>query len=548
MTERPTQAPSEVRLALTRVCLRSGSVLLPARARGALPADGRLEAYDPDGQEAWDLEIEAGRLHGLGPFLERHGLAVNDEVLLRARPDGHVVVSARPRARSASRDAHAVRRAVESLLAGGAPRTTDELREDHGLAHDAPLEAALGREPLLERRYGRWSLVGAGESGSPLGTSYGRSEYGRSEYGRSDASGGPTGPAGRGQSGRSQAGSDRTGSGRTGSNRTGRDPRGSDPGPHGPGPSGDAPSPTRGRGLDADAPGASDPSHDADLPTEGASPEALARARDLFASLGYRVASGGGGTLRLEARLGRTRTRILARVLDAGARPDWSALLQAVRGEGADRLALVGDVRDLTRLERPARGARATLWSWDGLRRVRDLAKTVPIGPTDLASCFDDAGLHAAGLVRFEARIEQRLEEQGTFAAVAERLAELRAPIVFTVDDLVTDAALSRESIVSELDRMAAPPLQWTERRGPGEFALRQNVADGLVRLETFARSLRERLPDPTRPRVRGADGPGQDELLGAEDLVASGPAAAGTATTGAEPDDGLSDDEGGSR
>jgi len=485
VSERPATPPNEVRLALTRVCLRTGSVLLPVRARGALPADGRIEAFDPEGQEAWDLEIEAGRLHGLGPFLQRHGLAVNDEVVLRARPDGHVVVSARPRARSASRDARAVRRAVESLLAGGAPRTTDELREDHGLADDAPLEVALSREPLLERRYGRWSVVGSDERGGPLGHS----------HTRTDAS-----------------------------------PHPSARGPSENAPSASAPSPrprsvSHERSADADAEQADERFPEADAPTERASPEALASAREAFAALGYAVASGGGGTLRLEARLGRTRTRILARVLDAGTRPDWSALLHAVRSEGADRLALVGDVRDLTRLERPARGARATLWSWHGLRRVRELALSVPIGPTDLAPCFDEGGLHGAGLERFEARIERRLAEQGTFAAVAERLAELRAPSVFTVDDLVTDASLPRETIVTELDRMAAPPLQWTERRGPGEFALRQSVADALVRLEAFARSLRERLPDPTRPRVRGADGPGHDELLGADDLVASGAA-----------------------
>ena len=490
MSERPGTSPSEVRLALTRVCLRSGSVLLPARARGALPADGRIEAFDPEGQEAWDLEIEAGRLHGLSPFLERHGLAVNDEVVLRARPDGHVVVSARPRARSASRDARAVRRAVESLLNGGPPRTTDELREDHGLADDAPLEAALSREPLLERRYGRWSVVGSEERGGPLGAARARSDASQRPSARDRSASDPPGAASPGDVER--------------------------PG---------APSRPRRSSADADDEQAGDPLQDSDVASERASPEALASAREAFAALGYGVASGGGGTLRLEARLGRTRTRILARVLDAGTRPDWSALLHAVRSEGADRLALVGDVRDLTRLERPARGARATLWSWHGLRRVRELAQTVPIGPTDLAPCFDEGGLHGAGLERFEARIEERLAEQGTFAAVAERLAELRAPSVFTVDDLVTDASLPREAIVTELDRMAAPPLQWTERRGPGEFALRQSVADALVRLEAFARSLRERLPDPTRPRVRGADGPSHDELLGADDLVASAPA-----------------------
>ena len=486
MSEQPGTSPNEVRLALTRVCLRSGSVLLPARARGALPGDGRIEAYDPEGQEAWDLEIESGRLHGLGPFLERHGLHVNDEVVLRARPDGHVVVSARPRARSATRDARAVRRAVDELLAGGPPRTTDELREDHGLADDAPLEAALSREPLLERRYGRWSVVGSEGSGGPLGASHARSDTAQRPSARSPSSDESSANV----------------------------------------PSPPAPSVSSQRPANAGERHAHDRSQEADLRTERASPEALASAREAFGALGYGVASGEGGTLRLDARLGRTRTRIVVRVVDAGTRPDWSALLQAVRSEGADRLALVGDVRDLTRLERPARGARATLWSWHGLRRVRELALTVPIGPTDLAPCFDEGGLHGPGLERFEARIERRLAEQGTFASVAERLAELRAPCVFTVDDLTNDASLSREAIVTELDRMAAPPLQWTERRGPGEFALRQSVADALVRLEAFARSLRARLPDPVRPRVRGVDdGPGHEELLGAEDLVASGAA-----------------------
>jgi hypothetical protein len=214
------------------------------------------------------------------------------------------------------------------------------------------------------------------------------------------------------------------------------------------------------------------------------------------------------------------RQTVLARVLDAGDRPDWNALLQAVRAEPADHLALVGDVRDLTRLERPARGARATLWSWDGLERARTLAETVPIGPLDLAPAFEDVGLHGVGIERFEARIDARLQEQAAFSAVAERLAALRAPAVFTVDDLRSDERLPRETIVAELERMAGPPLQWTERRGPGTFALRQDIGQALQRLASFARSLAPRLPDPTRPRVRGDEGtPDTPDLLGIDEL-----------------------------
>lgn len=449
-------APPEVRIALTRVCLRHGASLLPLRARGVLP-DGEFDAYDPEGQQTFTLELAEGRLHGLAPFFAHHDLAVNDELALRPRPDGHVVLLARPRARSAARDGRAVRRAVQSLLDGGPARTLEELRGDHGLAADAPLETALSREPLLERRGGRWGLIG------------GHHEAEAGWFGGSAAADDP--PAAR---------------------------------------------------TDAEAPAREADDATTDVPSDGASPEALNRARDAFTALGYQVAAGRGGTLRLTANLGRMRETVLARVLDEGDRPDWNALLQAVRSEPADHLALVGDVRDLTRLERPARGARATLWSWDGLQRARTLAQTVPIGPLDLAPAFEDAGLHGVGIERFEARIDARLQEQAGFSAVAERLAELRAPAVFTVDDLRTDERLPRETIVAELERMAGPPLQWTERRGPGTFALRQDVGQALARLAAFARSLAQRLPDPTRPRVRGGEGapaPDAPDLLGIEEL-----------------------------
>lgn len=471
--------PTEIRLALTRVCLRTGSVLLPGRARSALPEQGPLEAYDPEGQDAWELELEGGRLHGLGPFLERHGLAVNDEVLLRVRPDGHVVLRAQPRARSATKDAAAVRRAVAALTAGGPPMSLEELREEHGLAADLPLEPALEREPLLERRHGRWGLVGASDATPRFGAP-------STDEGARRTPEGTTTPGGTSGSPPTPAAARH---------------RGSRPGAT------EEPAATREEPV---------------VPSDAAAPETLARARAAFETLGYRVAAGRGGTLTLDVHLGRVRHRILVRVLDEGAEPDWTALLRAVRAEGVDKLALVGDVRDLTRLERPARGARASLFSWDGLHRVAELARTVPIGPVDLAPSFDEDGLHGTGLRRFEARIEQRLREQGRFSLVVERLAGLRAPAVFSIDDIAIDAELSRESILEELERMSGPPLQWIERRGPGEFALRQSVPEALAALEAFARSLRERCPDPMRPRVRGSSlGEG---LLGEEDLGSAMP------------------------
>lgn len=91
---------------------------------------------------------------------------------------------------------------------------------------------------------------------------------------------------------------------------------------------------------------------------EVSSPEVLARAREAFDALGYEVSAAGEGTLALGAPMGRSRQLALVRVLREGERPDWGDLIRAGRERGADALAVLGDVRDLHPLERPARGRR----------------------------------------------------------------------------------------------------------------------------------------------------------------------------------------------
>lgn len=458
MAETASDVAPEVRVSLTRVCLRSGEVAIPHRAREAFEEAGTLRARDVEEDQEHELEVtDNGRLAGLKPFMERRELAVNDVIVLRAGRDGSYVLTARTHPRSSRRDARAVRRAVASLLEGGPRRSIEELREDFGLAEDAPLRAALEREPALERRAGRWGLAEpAGEDGSH-GTA--RREHVRETL------------------------------------RSGPDPRRAS--------------------LNSVREG------------EVSSPEVLARARDAFDALGYEVGAGGEGTLALEARLGRHRQRALVRVLREGERPDWGDLIRTAREREADAVAVLGDVRDLHPLERPARGAQATLWSWEGLMRAQALAETVPIGPIDLAPAFEQDGLYGAGLERFEGRVEDRVQARGLFSDVVARLATLRAPTSFTLGDLEDEGSASREDLLAVVERLIAPPFQWIERLGPGEFALRQPVTEGLGHLARYASSLARELPDATRPRVRGLDvddGSGEaPDLLGSEELAAAG-------------------------
>ena len=391
----------QVRIALTRVCLRSGSVLVPQRARDRIPAEGELLGWDADADEVHELRYQDGRIAGLGPFFAARSLHVNDALLLRPRPDGHLVLAAHARGATARANAAPVRYA------------------------DAP--GSTGHRD--ERVLGGSERTGSQRSGGDDGRT--ASREGASETGAPDA----------------------------------------EPAPE---------------------------------VRDGASPESLARARRAFAELGFDVTVGRGGTLRIEGGHGRSRVRALVRVLDEGTAPDWSALLQAVRDGPTERLALVGAANDLTALERPARGARATLWSWDGLARAKRATERVPVGPLDLADAFDEGGLHAHGIERFEARIGERLSAQEAFATVATRLAALHAPTVVRVEDLALDDLLGREVAARELERTAEPPLQWTRRVAPGEYALLYDVATGLTRLSTFADGLLRDLPDPVRPRVQG--------------------------------------------
>ncbi len=157
-----------VRLTLTRVCVRTGRVRLPARARAALPA-GTLEVHDDATGETWTLRIEGGVVDGLGPFLTRHGAIVNDEVIVHAPTAGPATLALRRSGAGGAHGERALRRAVQALVEGAPPQSVEELRDAYGLPADAPLEAALAAAPDLERRAGRWGRVGAPRVTDPLG-------------------------------------------------------------------------------------------------------------------------------------------------------------------------------------------------------------------------------------------------------------------------------------------------------------------------------------------------------------------------------------------
>ncbi len=251
-------------------------------------------------------------------------------------------------------------------------------------------------------------------------------------------------------------------------------------------------------------------------------PAKTKRAREVFASFGYRVEGLAHGQLMLHADLGRRNHKVLLHVLPDGERLDWAALLARRRESSASYLAVLGDHRDLHRLTAPADLARATLWSWAGLERVQELSNTMILSPVDLEPHFERDGVFEYGLERFERSIAKRVQEKGVLSAVLTRLAGLRAPAVFVIEDLVGDADVSRDQIVRMLERLAEAPFHLISKVDSGEFCLRYRVPDALDQLAEYATSLRARLPDRHRERIRGlSDEDLMDTLdpIGADDV-----------------------------
>ncbi len=229
------------------------------------------------------------------------------------------------------------------------------------------------------------------------------------------------------------------------------------------------------------------------------------RARTVLEAFGFRIEPRSFMQLLAHADLGRRKYSVLVQLLADGARLDWTQLLARKRELKATHLAVFGAHQDLLRLQAPARQAKATLWSWQGLERALDLVAAVPVSPFDLELHFARDGLFEEGLRRFERMVEKRVDARGDFSTVLQRLASLRAPSVFLLEDVIVDTDLTREQALGVLNVLAEAPFNLVSRVDNGEFCVRQSVQENLVQLSRYALSLTERLPVRRTEQLRGS-------------------------------------------
>jgi hypothetical protein len=504
---------NEFRYSLTRICLRTGQLSLSRRLAEIFPEAGSITAFDALSDREFELTTVAPmRVGGIAEFLAAHRLQVNDQIRLLPLPDGRIALTPLPRETSRGRRAPVAIGAMLDDLLLHKPRSEAEIRALHPeLPGDFPLVETLRDDPRFRLQAGRWGAVEpAAETG----------ERPAAERAPTDIAPAGIAPAAE----------------RAPADVVPADPAPADPAHGRPASQAD---PGQGR-PDSAARRVQRPSgrerHAAVtpyprgvlFPGEAAlnskrpdvNLELVNRARAALTRFGYHVAGKPHGMLLATAELGRRHHAVLVRVLAEGERLDWAALLAARRDQAAVHLAVFGDHRDLHRLTAPAELAHATLWSWDGIARVVQLARSVPIGPFDLEPHFEKGGMFGPGLERFERTIGSMIAERGVLSAVLTRLAALRAPAVFMLEDLV-EAELSRDRVAHVLGLLAQAPFHLVARVDKGEYCLRDRVEDALQQVSEYALSLKDRLPRDRRERLSGSDeseeeGSGQEESLNA--------------------------------
>ena len=503
---------------LTRYCLRAGQLTLPQSMLELFPSEGTFQAVDTQQGEELNLSVPAPRtIAGVADFIKRHDLEVNDQILIRLRDDGGYAFTPLPHTTKPDyAKPETARHLLDTLAEQGTPLSEAEIRALYPeLSKNLVLADLFAKDARFTFKAGRWQTVAdevkgrteqaAGQVRAPQTLRVEETVTADAapiskKAGISDGEGGGSRDLPRAELPQSQQPSRQQPSGQPpeqpsnlltpqqghthnepSSGKTDR--RASvTPYPRGVMFPGDT-------GLNSREEGKLDLSRQQ-------------RTKMLLTALGFRVEGLAHGQLLAHADLVRRHYSVLVHIMPERGTLDWAALLARRREVGATYAAVIGHQQDLTPFEGPAGMARASLWSWKALDRMEGVLGAVPLSPVDLESHFERDGLFDKGLKRFELEVQKRIAERGTFSAVLTRLADMKAPTVFMLDEAV-DVDLTREQVLEVLESLSQAPFHLISKVDSGEFCLRYRVSDALLNLSDFALSLRDRLPSRRTERLQ---------------------------------------------
>ena len=92
---------SEYKYTLTRTCLKSGVLNMPASMKGLFPEEGESLARDAQNSTEYTIKIiDKRRVMGFKDFIEANNLIVNDSISILLGDDGHYVLKPVKRVRT----------------------------------------------------------------------------------------------------------------------------------------------------------------------------------------------------------------------------------------------------------------------------------------------------------------------------------------------------------------------------------------------------------------------------------------------------------------
>jgi len=186
-------------------------------------------------------------------------------------------------------------------------------------------------------------------------------------------------------------------------------------------------------------------------------------------------------------------TLVLGRYGDA----EPADMLELHRTGKADYAALLVPEAQRARAQEEVGGLRVVLITPEALERLVALKKLFPVGPVELERLLKSGRVDLQTVAELAEEVRRWVGERAAFSAVLLALVEYNRQQVFFTEDVLAnlgEGSWEPEQVRTVLEALTGPPFLLLEKTGPGEYLLREPVADNLAHLAEYALSLRNRI------------------------------------------------------
>jgi len=172
-------------------------------------------------------------------------------------------------------------------------------------------------------------------------------------------------------------------------------------------------------------------------------------------------------------------------------------MLELRRTGKADHVALLVPEAQREEVARELGPLRVVLVTPEALERLVSLKRIFPVGPVELERLLRRGRVDLETVASLAEEMRRWVGERAVFSAVLLALVEHNRQQVFFTEDVLANLGegnWSQEQVRASLEALCGPPFLLLEKNGPGEYLLREPVADNLAHLAEYALSLRDRI------------------------------------------------------